>query len=118
MTEMTTTSAGKEYPQFQSHGKGYDTLVSVGLRMAQLTFENNLKGDSDGRVTELLTIMEDLETEARNLGADVPDEAVRMALDTIRFVASHVGTPVLSLREEMEIAVVNTNERRRVGSIN
>lgn len=114
---ITTETNGKTYPQFKSHGNVYDSLVGVGLRISQLVFENHITGESDGRVTEILTLMEDLETEAKNLGADNPVEAVRMALNTIRFINSHVPSHVLSLREELEIAVINTNERKRVGSI-
>lgn len=115
---ITTSSNGKETPQFNTHGRPYDSLVGVAIRIGQLAYENHVMGDSDGRVTEMYTIMDDLEAYATTHGADHPQEAVRMALESVRFINSHVTAPVLTLHEEMEIAIINTNEGRRTGSIN
>lgn len=117
-TGITKTSRGTEVAQFTSHGKGYDTLAGVAIRLGQLAFENHINGASDGRVTEMETIMGDLEAQAQNMGADHPVEAVRMALESVRFVNSHMEAPVLSVWEELDIAVINTNEGKRTGAIN
>lgn len=108
-TKMTTTSNDREYEQFTSHGKGYDTLAAVVMRISELEIKNMALGRSDGRVTEQRVLLADLETFAEKHGAKDPKAATQQALDTVIFVHGHVCAPTLSVLEEMEIAICHSN---------
>lgn len=108
----TIKTNGKAYPRFMSMGTGYDTLVAVTARLAILTTLDTVHGPSDGRTTERAALLEDLSTFARDYGADDPHAAIISALGVVQYVAGHPGTPVLSLLEELEIAIHHTNQEK------
>lgn len=117
---QTTTTNHRTYPQFTSLGNGYDTMAGVMARIAQLSYINHVTGPSDGRVTELNLLYEDLEAFAANItsisglaSAEDPQDAVRMALETGALVYGYTQTPILTVLEEMEIAACNSNMHRR-----
>lgn len=105
----TTTTNGRVVPQFNSWGRGYNTMVAVMGRLASLAMENFRFGDSDGRVSEMNALMNSLTEAASDLGANNPREAVNRSMEKITQFSDNTNFPVLTIIEELEIAVFNTN---------
>ncbi|WMY80068.1 hypothetical protein [Citricoccus sp. I39-566] len=77
--------------------------------MAVLAVEDHLNGPSEERETERTTLIEHLLAFANTHGSTRAAAAVRQALATIQYVNGRPGTPVLSVLEEIEMAVCHTN---------
>lgn len=115
--KITTETNGATYPQFTSHGTGYDTLVGVAIRLAQLTQQDAAHGPSDGRETERQAILADLHAFAVERGAEHPEQCITLALRNIAYVNGMTLNPVLSVGEEITIAANNTNQWAKAGTI-
>lgn len=108
-TMTTTTTNGRIVPQFNVWGRGYNTMVAVMGRLSTLSYANRRFGDSDDRRSEEITLMDGLIKMAVELGANNPTEAVHRAMEIVTNVSNSTDTPILTVLEEMEIAVHNTN---------
>lgn len=107
---MTIASNGIERPTFTSFGKSYDTLAGVASRLAQIAFYNRFIGVSDDRATEAAQILWDLRDYAETHCVALNSlKAVEMALSNLACISGHVGSPNLSVWEELDIASFNTN---------
>lgn len=93
----------------KAHGREYNTMAAVAARVTELSFLNRINGESDGRVTEQLTIWDALIQYADDLEAEYPTDAVHMALANQTYLTAN-DAPVLSVFEELAIAVANTNK--------
>lgn len=114
----TTDTAGRMYRQFQSYGRAYDTLAAVAIRLAQLAHTDNTPcGISDGRESERQQLLADLAQFARELGAKHPHATITMAFENIALIYNFTEAPILSVREELDIAAHNTNLRVLQGRI-
>ena len=106
---LATTTNGRTYPTLEAFGASYDTLTGVTIRLAALALEDHLCGPSDDRATERASLIEHLLAFANMHGSTRPVVAVRQVLDTLQYVNGHPGTPVLSVLEELEVAISHTN---------
>jgi hypothetical protein len=106
---VTTTTNGRTYPALEAFGSIHDTLAGAAIRLAVLVVEDRLNGPSDERETERITLVEHLLAFANTHGSTRPAAALRQALATIQYVNGQPGTPVLSVLEEIEMAIGHTN---------
>lgn len=110
----THTTDGKTYPSFTSGGVVYDTLAAVAARLAGLALQDHQKGNNPTRNTTRETLLEDLNTFARRLGAQAPALAVEMALINMGTFRGFrvVGSPLRSVLEELEVMIPGANAAR------
>lgn len=110
---LTHTTDGRTYPSFTSGGVVYDTLAAVAARLAGLALQDHQKGANSTRNAARETLLEDLNTFARRLGAQAPALAVEMALINMgTFRGFHVvSSPLRSVLEELEVMIPGANAR-------
>ncbi|QCU77667.1 hypothetical protein E7744_05225 [Citricoccus sp. SGAir0253] len=111
-TTVHTPSAGPRVPappaEFTSGGSTYDTLAAVATRLAILAVEDTLNDPSEERTTERITLVEHLMWFANAHGSTRPAAAVRRAMAGMLSANGRPGTPVLSVLEELQIAMAHT----------
>ena len=97
-------------PALLAHGRKYETMAAIAARITELQYLNWLHGDSDGRATEQALIYNALiDYCQKTLNAKYPTTAVHMALANQTYLMAN-DAPVLSVWEELKIAVENTDK--------
>ena len=77
-------------------------------RVAELTYENRLFGESDGRATELDSIFEAIEAATGFIGDDHRKTATQLVLGNMLYLAQHAA-PVLTVEVELDLVRNNLN---------
>ncbi len=93
---------------FTSCGASFDTLAAVAARLAVLAVEDTLNGPCEERTTERITLVEHLMRFANAHGSARPAAAVRQAMASMFYANGRPGTPVLSILEELHLAISQT----------